>query len=63
MIAILKKLEVDKIALANRNDFSIESAHKMFIDSLLEELTVTDFVTTLNKLGVACNSKDVQLLM
>lgn len=63
MIGILKKLEVDKIALANRNDFSIECAHKMFIESLLHELTVTDFVTTLNKLGVACNSKDVQLLV
>ena len=31
----LRKLEVDKVQIAARNDFSIESAHELFTESTL----------------------------
>ena len=36
VIGVLKKLEVDKVALANRSDFSIEAAFELFAESSLE---------------------------
>ncbi len=63
MMALLKKLEVDKCALVNRSDFTIEAAFKLFADSPLEKLCHTDILARLNQLGVSCQTKDATLLL
>jgi hypothetical protein len=47
-MALLLKLEVDKAALVQRSDFTIEAAHKLFADSTLSKLCHTDILARLN---------------
>lgn len=48
IMQVLKKLETDKIVLANRSDFTVEAAHSLFTDSTLDKLSSGNLVATYN---------------
>ena len=63
IIGILKKLEVDKVQLANRSDFNIESVFNLFTSTTLDKISQTNLITTLSNMGVSCTQQSVQLLL
>jgi len=47
-MGILIKLEVDKNNLSAKSDFTIERAHRIFVESTLEKLTHTNLILSLS---------------
>ena len=51
IIGILKKLEVDKVQLANRSDFNIESVFNLITSTTLDKISQTNLITTLSNIA------------
>ena len=56
-------MEADKLILAQRGDFSLESAFFMFASSSLDRLSAPMIEQGLRQLGIAISQGDAQLLV